>query len=249
VHEHEDIPGADKEPVVVTRKELFRGGGGDASVVGSASSRGVSTYDVGATRAGSWMCSPGSFDVSPRPVAEVFVVVKGAMFLTNNDGSARRCGVGDVVHLPEMWSGRVDVVEEVATVFAEVAETGSRVAGEVDAKYAGSDTRGASRGNGRCDGRKRGGDRKRRARRRDAPRGGRPKTNLRGGRARARALVGLGPRLRPLPRRATRPSTRCASRCWRTRTTRSSSPRPRRDFSSTWSEEEEEEDACSKSVV
>jgi hypothetical protein len=76
----------------------------------------------------------------------VFVVVKGAMFLTNNDGSARRCGVGDVVHLPEMWAGRVDVVEEVATVFAEVAETGSRVAGEVDAKYAGSDTRGASGG-------------------------------------------------------------------------------------------------------
>jgi hypothetical protein len=92
------------------------------------------------------MCSPGSFDVSPRPVAEVFVVVKGAMFLTNNDGSARRCGVGDVVHLPEMWAGRVDVVEAVATVFAEVAETGSRVAGEVDAKYAGSDTRGASGG-------------------------------------------------------------------------------------------------------
>ena len=146
VHEHEDIPGADKEPVVVTRKELFRARGGVASVVGSASSRGVSAYDVGATRAGSWMCSPGSFDVSPRPVAEVFVVVKGAMFLTNNDGSARRCGVGDVVHLPEMWSGRVDVVEEVATVFAEVAETGSRVAGEVDAKYAGSDTRGAPGG-------------------------------------------------------------------------------------------------------
>jgi uncharacterized cupin superfamily protein len=248
VHEHEDIPGADKEPVVVTRKELFRGGGGDASVVGSASSRGVSTYDVGATRAGSWMCSPGSFDVSPRPVAEVFVVVKGAMFLTNNDGSARRCGVGDVVHLPEMWAGRVDVVEEVATVFAEVAETGSRVAGEVDAKYAGSDTRGAS------------GERKVRRtetrRRSETPR---PPARRSARRAPGKPIYEVGApvpvpswgwaRLRPLPRRATRPSTRCASRCWRTRTTRSSSPRPRRDFSSTWSEEEEEEDACSKSVV
>ena len=143
VHEHEDIPGANAEPVVVARNELFRE---KNDVVGSAAQRGISTYDVGATRAGSWMCSPGSFAVSPRPVAEVFVVVKGAMFLTNGDGSARRCGVGDVVHLPEMWAGRVDVVEEVATVFAEVAETGSRVVGEVDAKYAGDETRGVSSG-------------------------------------------------------------------------------------------------------
>ena len=142
VHEHEDIPGANAEPVVVTRNELFRETSDDGRVVGSAAQRGISTYNVGATRAGSWMCSPGSFAVSPRPVAEVFVVVKGAMFLTNGDGSARRCGVGDVVHLPEMWAGRVDVVEEVATVFAEVAETGSRVVGEVDAKYAGDETRG-----------------------------------------------------------------------------------------------------------
>ena len=107
--------------------------------VGSTEQRGVAAYDVGATRAGSWTCSPGSFSVAPRAVAEVFVVVKGAMFLTNSDGSARRCGVGDTVHLPEGWAGRVDVVEEVATVFAEVAQAGSAVTGDVSARYAGTD--------------------------------------------------------------------------------------------------------------
>ena len=151
VHEHGDIPGADAEPVVARREALF----GDCSAatsgsarcsgrVGSTEQRGVVAYDVGATRAGSWICSPGAFSVAPRPVSEVFVVVQGAMFLTNPDGSARRCGVGDTVHLPEGWAGRVDVVEEVATVFAEVAETGSAVPGEVSARYAGNTTAVAS---------------------------------------------------------------------------------------------------------
>ena len=146
VHEHGDIPGAVAEPMVAGREALF----GDSSatadgstshgrLVGSTEQRGVAAYDVGATRAGSWSSTPGSFSVAPRAgVSEVFVVVKGAMFLTNPDGSARRCGVGDTVHLPEGWAGRVDVVKEVATVFAEVAETGSAVPGEVDAKYAGN---------------------------------------------------------------------------------------------------------------
>ena len=140
VHEHDDIPGADAEPVVAARKALFGSDAANASRrAGSTEQRGVAAYDVGATRAGSWTCSPGSFSVAPRAVAEVFVVVEGAMFLTNSDGSARRCGVGDTVHLPEGWAGRVDVVEEVATVFAEVAQAGSAVTGDVSARYAGTD--------------------------------------------------------------------------------------------------------------
>jgi len=125
---------------VASRKALFENDAATASRrVGSTEQRGVAAYDVGATRAGSWTCSPGSFSVAPRAVAEVFVVVKGAMFLTNSDGSARRCGVGDTAHLPEGWAGRVDVVEEVATVFAEVAQAGSAVTGDVSARYAGTD--------------------------------------------------------------------------------------------------------------
>ena len=104
VHEHGDIPGADAEPVVARREALF----GDCSAatsgsarcsgrVGSTEQRGVVAYDVGATRAGSWICSPGAFSV-----------------------------------------------EEVATVFAEVAETGSAVPGEVSARYAGNTTAVAS---------------------------------------------------------------------------------------------------------
>ena len=64
-------------------------------------------------------------------------MLSGTFFLTNADGSARRCAAGDTVSLPEGWSGHFDVVEPVATVFAEVAAPGKRVEGDVGAKYAG----------------------------------------------------------------------------------------------------------------
>ena len=133
VHEHDDIAGANAEPVVATAAQLNAGGG-----VFSQQQRGVVTYDVGATRAGSWHCAAGaSFPVTARPVAEVFTVTKGALFLTNPDGSARRCGTGDTVHLPEGWDGRIDVVESVTTVFAEIARNESTVTGDVETKYTG----------------------------------------------------------------------------------------------------------------
>ena len=134
IHEHEDIRGADAEPVVATRTRLsdFETSLRDAD---GMLFRGTAVYDVGGTRAGSWCASPGSFSVTARPVAECFTVVKGAMFLTNPDGSARRCGVGDTVNVPEGWAGKMDVVEEVITVFVEIAKTGSQVTGAVATKY------------------------------------------------------------------------------------------------------------------
>ena len=53
-------------------------------------------YDVGPTRVGFLSCAPGNFIVAERKTTECFFVVDGAFFLTNPDGSARRCTAGDV---------------------------------------------------------------------------------------------------------------------------------------------------------
>ena len=51
---------------------------------------------------------------------EAFFVAEGTFFLTNADGSARRCVEGDTVVLPVGWSGMWDVVEPVRKVWVEV---------------------------------------------------------------------------------------------------------------------------------
>jgi uncharacterized cupin superfamily protein len=40
-------------------------------------------------------------------------VLEGVFFLTNADGIARRCVVGDTVVLPKGWTGKWDVIETV----------------------------------------------------------------------------------------------------------------------------------------
>jgi len=79
-------------------------------------------YDLLPTRVGFVSCSAGSFDVAARSAAEVFFVVDGVFFLTNLDGSARRCTAGDTVVLPKGWSGRWDIIEPVRKVWVEVGE-------------------------------------------------------------------------------------------------------------------------------
>ena len=76
-------------------------------------------YDVGPTRVGFVVCAPGSFEVAPRPAAEAFFVVEGVFFLTNPDGSSRRCVGGDTVVLPKGWTGHWDVIEPVWKVWVE----------------------------------------------------------------------------------------------------------------------------------
>jgi len=122
VHKHEDVAGgAAVDPVVVTARALSGGN--------------LVAYDVGSTRAGSWCSTKCSINITPRQVAEVFVVTKGTMFITNSDGSARRCGVGDVVHLPEAWNGSIDVVDFVRTAFVEIAGPNFSVGGDLETKY------------------------------------------------------------------------------------------------------------------
>ena len=62
------------------------------------------------------MC-PGSFPVKERSTTEAFHVLEGVAFLTNSDGSARRCTAGDTVVLPVGWSGSWDVIESVKKVW------------------------------------------------------------------------------------------------------------------------------------
>jgi uncharacterized cupin superfamily protein len=45
--------------------------------------------------------------------------VDGLFFLTNADGSARRCVAGDTVVLPKGWSGTWDILEPVTKVWVE----------------------------------------------------------------------------------------------------------------------------------
>lgn len=137
VHNHEDVPGASTDPVVTTFDDLVDVPAASSGAAAGPARRGKAVYDVGGTRVGCWTSAPGSFAVAPRPVAECLTVLSGTFFLTNADGSARRCAAGDTVSLPEGWSGHFDVVEPVATVFAEVAAPGKRVEGDVGAKYAG----------------------------------------------------------------------------------------------------------------
>jgi len=46
----------------------------------------------------------------------------GLFFLTNADGSARRCGPGDTVVLPKGWSGHWDIIEAVKKVWVVLSD-------------------------------------------------------------------------------------------------------------------------------
>jgi uncharacterized cupin superfamily protein len=67
-------------------------------------------YDVGPTTVGFGACKPGSYPIGCEK-SEYFVVMDGLFFLTNSDGTARRCVPGDTIVLPEGWSGQLDVIK------------------------------------------------------------------------------------------------------------------------------------------
>lgn len=77
-------------------------------------------YSVGPMQVGCWMCTPGSFPVVRHPETECFHVLDGVFFLTNADGSARRCVAGDTVVLPKGWTGVWDVIETVRKLWVVV---------------------------------------------------------------------------------------------------------------------------------
>lgn len=119
-YDHPDVPGAAPTPVVVPLAQLQASAGGGTvrkdALHGAPAQAGESMYDVGPTSVGYWKCSPGSWKSTKRE-SEVFFVLEGVFFLTNADGSARRCGPGDTVVLPKGWSGHWDIVETVKKVW------------------------------------------------------------------------------------------------------------------------------------
>jgi uncharacterized cupin superfamily protein len=93
------------------------------AVVSSADGRsGVASYDATGFRAGAWsLPAHGKAYVEIEPNAiEVFVLVKGELFVVDADGAvARRCVAGDVVFLPQSWRGTLrggDAAAEAAAV-------------------------------------------------------------------------------------------------------------------------------------
>ena len=106
-HEHEDKENASFRPNATPLARLIENK--NKAVVSSASGRsGVASYDATGFRAGAWSLSAhGTADVAIDSNAiELFVVVKGELFVVDADGAvARRCVAGDVVFLPQSWRG------------------------------------------------------------------------------------------------------------------------------------------------
>lgn len=117
INNHPVVPGASLRPVVasVSLMSVF------PTVIGMERATASSElYDTGSTTVGYWTSTPGGF-TSSKKVTEVFFVLEGEFYLTNADGSARRCGAGDTVVLPKGWSGRWDVIKTVKKLFVEVS--------------------------------------------------------------------------------------------------------------------------------
>lgn len=102
--------------VVEHYKDYFGCLAKDSALEGGAS---LTLYDVGPTTVGSWMCQPGSCAIT-KDKRSFFYLVEGVMFVTDNDGNARRCVAGDTVVLPQHWTGYFDVVETAKKIWVEV---------------------------------------------------------------------------------------------------------------------------------
>ena len=125
VHDHPDVPGAANGLVraVVASVPTFDQAGSPIvyGALHAAPAHVSHTIYDAASRVGFLLSTPGSFSVAPRETAEVFMVVDGVFFLTNLDGSARRCGAGDTIVLPQGWSGSWDVVAAGRSVWVQVS--------------------------------------------------------------------------------------------------------------------------------
>ena len=78
--------------------------------------------ETGPVVVGGWTCTPGSFRSKVRSTTEVFHVLEGLFFLTNEDGTAQKIGSGDTIVLPKGWSGHWDVIEPVRKLWIESNE-------------------------------------------------------------------------------------------------------------------------------
>ena len=126
VHDHREVPGVADSIVraVVAPVPISEASPVVMGALHEAPAHAATTiYDVGPSKVGFMSCAPGRYSVAPRMTTETFFVTSGLFYLTNQDGSARRCVAGDTVVLPKGWSGQWDVVEQVTKVWIEVDPT------------------------------------------------------------------------------------------------------------------------------
>jgi uncharacterized cupin superfamily protein len=74
-------------------------------------------FAVDAIEAGMWACTPGGWHIENRVDTEVVVILSGSARITDDGGSPRDVGEGDMFVLPKGWSGRWDIVEPVEKLY------------------------------------------------------------------------------------------------------------------------------------
>lgn len=72
----------------------------------------------GATRIGVWECTPGRFTADRTSAGEYCHIISGSASVKNADGSGeRRLAAGDLLVLPQGWTGEWEIHEHVRKLF------------------------------------------------------------------------------------------------------------------------------------
>ncbi|KAL7518629.1 hypothetical protein ACHAWX_003446 [Stephanocyclus meneghinianus] len=119
VHEHDQVE--ESEPIrvrvihyqdLVSKQNQVSYGVSKDVVRGNPEIYSNVVYNAGPINVGSWMCTPGCFNIESLDTTIEFHVLEGQFYITHKEsGQCSKCMPGDTVALPRGWSGSVDVVE------------------------------------------------------------------------------------------------------------------------------------------
>jgi uncharacterized cupin superfamily protein len=101
--------------------ELEAWGPRDGADSGEPMMSGRVFYSGGGVEVGLWECTPGGWPIENRPDHETVQILSGRARLTNADGSSVELTAGDVLTLPQGWSGRWDILETVRKLYITAA--------------------------------------------------------------------------------------------------------------------------------
>ncbi|MBD8875813.1 cupin domain-containing protein [Roseibium polysiphoniae] len=74
--------------------------------------------DDGATKIGVWECTPGRFTADRKAAGEYCHIISGRASVSNADGSGSRdIGPGDLLVLPQGWTGEWEIHEHMRKLF------------------------------------------------------------------------------------------------------------------------------------
>ena len=74
-------------------------------------------FEGNGIQVGVWECTPGGWSIDNRPDHETVQILAGRAKLTNADGTSVELTPGDVLTLPQGWSGRWDILETVRKLY------------------------------------------------------------------------------------------------------------------------------------